>query len=420
MNSDSSYSVSKSLQLYRMRHLLRRIAEKRGRGTELISLYIPAGRQLSEVMSTLREEYGKASNIKSRTTRKNVQDAIVKVQQRLKIIGKTPKNGLVIFCGAIPRGPPGSEVIETYVIIPPKPINLSYYSCDDKFYVEPLLEMLREKKSYGVIVIDNSEATIALITGRTVEIKNEITSGVGGKTRKGGQSARRYERLRESELNQYYKRVGTHASEIFLNQPELGGIILAGPGPTKEEFYEGEYLHYQLKPKIIAIVDTSYTGTQGVKEALRKAEDKIKDMRIIEEKKLIQRFLEELGKESGLAVYGQEEVERNLRMGKVDTLLISEKLDILVVKIKCSSCEYNETRNISREDLDTLRIEVSNRECPKCGSSLLIEAVEGYIDKYERLARETGSKIEIIGYESEEGKILYQGFGGIVAILRHA
>jgi len=96
-----------------MRHLLRRIAEKRGRGTELISLYIPAGRQLSEVMSTLREEYGKASNIKSRTTRKNVQDAIVKVQQRLKIIGKTPKNGLVIFCGAIPRCSPGSEVIET-------------------------------------------------------------------------------------------------------------------------------------------------------------------------------------------------------------------------------------------------------------------------------------------------------------------
>jgi len=79
------------------------LASKEGRGTELISLYVPPDRQIHEVTTNLREEHGTASNIKSRTTRKNVQEAIERVQQRLKLFKQPPPNGLVIFCGAIPR-----------------------------------------------------------------------------------------------------------------------------------------------------------------------------------------------------------------------------------------------------------------------------------------------------------------------------
>ncbi|MEM2050882.1 MAG: peptide chain release factor aRF-1, partial [Thermoproteota archaeon] len=197
----SEKTLATSVKEYISRRTLRELSEKRGRGTELISLYIPPGRRISEVMANLREEYGKASNIKSRTTRKNVQDAIVKVQQRLKLYDEAPENGLVIFCGAIPGETPGSENIEIHVIEPPEKITLSYYGCDDKFYVEPLKEMLEKKDKYLILSIDNSEATIALATGRNIDVKDELTSGVPGKTSKGGQSARRFERLREMELH---------------------------------------------------------------------------------------------------------------------------------------------------------------------------------------------------------------------------
>ncbi|MDI6691678.1 MAG: peptide chain release factor 1, partial [Candidatus Bathyarchaeota archaeon] len=92
-----------SLELFRLKKTLNMLASKEGRGTELISLYVPPGKQISEVMNMLRDEYGTASNIKSTTTRKNVQDAIVKTQQRLKLFKETPENGLVIFCGAVPQ-----------------------------------------------------------------------------------------------------------------------------------------------------------------------------------------------------------------------------------------------------------------------------------------------------------------------------
>src|SRR4030043_1090810 len=246
--------------------MLNFLASKEGRATELITLYVPPGKQISDALSMLRDEYGTASNIKSNTTRKNVQDAIVKVQQRLKLFKAPPENGLVIFCGAVDQNGAGSERMETYVIEPPEPLKIYPYRCDSRFHTEHLQELLREKETYGILLIDASGATIATLQGKRMEIVREMTSGVAGKTRAGGQSARRYERVRDMQLNEYFTRVGAHANEIFLPIDTLKGIILAGPGPPKYDYEKGDYLNYMLKNKIIDTIDTAYVEEKGVKE----------------------------------------------------------------------------------------------------------------------------------------------------------
>lgn len=274
-----------SLELFRLKKTLNTLANKEGRGTELVSLYVPPGKQISEVMNMLRDEYGTASNIKSTTTRKNVQEAIVKVQQRLKLFREAPENGLVIFCGAIPQNGAGSERIETYVIIPPEPIHIYLYRCDARFHTEHLLELLREKETYGILLIDASGATLATLQGRRLEIVRQLTSGVPGKTRAGGQSSRRYERLRDMRLQDYFRRLGEHANETFLPIENFKGLILGGPGPTKYDFEKGDYLNYMLKEKVIDIIDTAYVEEQGVKEVVDKAPEIMRKIRYIEEKR---------------------------------------------------------------------------------------------------------------------------------------
>ena len=133
-----------SLLRFRLERVLKILDSKEGQHTELISLYIPPDRQISDVTNTLRQEHSTASNIKSKTTRKNVMEAIVKVIQRLKLFKQPPLNGLVLFCGAIPQNGAGSEKIEIYVIEPPEPVNLYYYRCDQNFHLDPLREMLKE------------------------------------------------------------------------------------------------------------------------------------------------------------------------------------------------------------------------------------------------------------------------------------
>ncbi len=311
-----------SLELFRLKKTLETLAKKEGRGTELVSLYVPPGKQISDVLNQLRDEYGTASNIKSTTTRKNVLDAIVKVQQRLKLFKEPPENGLVIFCGAIPQNGAGSERIETYVIIPPEPIHINLYRCDGRFHTEYLQEMLREKETYGILLIDSSGATVATLQGRRLDIVRQLTSGVPGKTRAGGQSARRYERLREMRLQEFFTRVGEHANEIFLPIENLKGVILGGPGPTKDDFAKGEYLNYQLKNKIIDVIDTAYVEEQGVKEVVEKAPEVMRKVRYIEERKVMQQFLYEVGHDTGKITYGEEEVRRALQNGAVNILLL--------------------------------------------------------------------------------------------------
>jgi len=408
-----------SLEKFRLKRAIDALAAKEGRGTELVSMYVPPGRQISEAVAMLKQEHGTAANIKSDTTRKNVQDAIVKVTQRLKLFKKVPKNGLVIFSGAIPQNGPGSERIETYTIAPPEPIQVYLYRCDSKFHIEYLQDFLRERETYGIIVIDSSATTFATLQGRRLEIVQEITSGVPGKHRAGGQSARRFERQREAKLLNYFKRIGKHANDLFLPIPDLKGVIIGGPGPTKSDFEKEDYLHYTLKDKIIATLDTAYVGAQGVEEVMERSPEIMRRVRYVEEKQIMQAFLYEIGHDTGLATYGESEVKRCLEEGAVKTLLLSEALNIVRVTVDCTSCDYVKQETMKTQEVIEFEQGISGQTCPKCKAPALhLAEVKDVIDELAELAEQVGTDVEVISIATEEGQMLNNSFGGIAAILR--
>jgi peptide chain release factor subunit 1 len=411
---------SRSVGVFKAKRLLEDLASKEGRHTELITLYIPPGRQVSDVIANLREEYGTASNIKSRTTRHNVQSAIEKAIQRLKLIDQVPPTGLALFCGAVAQGPPGSEKMELYVLVPPEPIGVYLYRCDSRFHLEPLFDILKEKATYGIMVIDGSGATYAILRGKRLEIVKSISSGIAGKHRAGGQSARRFERLREVEINEYFKRAASYAAQIFSDIPDLKGIIIGGPGPTKQDFVEGRYLHYTLQDKVLAVVDTAYVDEQGVKEVMAKAPEILKNVRYVQERELVQQFLGELGRDSGLAVYGVEEVRKHLEAGSVRVLLLSEELDLLAVTVKCSACGFSEQRTVKEGELLSLEAETSKKPCPRCGvAALQLGEKTDLIDALTELAEKSNGEVEMISTSHEEGEMLLKSFGGVAALLRY-
>jgi peptide chain release factor subunit 1 len=410
-----------SLELFRLRKTLNALASKEGSHTELITIYVPPDKQISDALNLLRNEYGTASNIKSNVTRKNVLDAIVKAQQKLKLFKDPGEKGIVIFTGALPQegGGPGTERMESYVIVPPEPIRIFLYRCDSRFHTEHLQEMLREKETYGILLVDASNATIATLQGKRLNIVRQMHSGVAGKTRAGGQSARRYERLRDMQLNEYFTRVGQHANEILLPIDTLKGLIIGGPGPTKYDFEKGEYLNYQLKNKIIDTLDTAYVEEQGVKEVVDKAPEIMKKVRYIEEKNIMQKFLYEVGHDTGLITYGESEVRRLLQSGAVRTLLMSEELDLVRVTVKCSACGYEEQHTVKPKDLPDFEKGLVGRPCASCKApSLSIIDKKDVVDDLADLAEVSNTDVEIISGETEEGQMLKSAFGGVAAILR--
>ena len=408
---------------YLFKKALKELKDKKGKGTELISLYIPAGKRISDVSQYLREELSQSSNIKSKTTKKNVQSAIEVILQRLKLLKEPLEKGVIIFAGMIPRGGPGTEKMETYVLEPPEPVKTFIYRCDSQFYTEPLEDFIQEKDIYGVILIDRNEATIAIVKGKNIQIVKRLTSGVPGKFKAGGQSARRLERLIDDAANQFMIRVGEYANEAFLpllQEKRLKGILVGGPGNTKNEFVNKDYLHHELKKKVLDTYDLCYTEEFGVRELLDKASDLLRDLELMKEKEVVQRFFKELIKEDGgLAAYGEKEVMKYLQMGAVDTLIITDNINMSRITIKCNNCDFIEELNVKNDEIPKIEEKLKTKTCPKCEGSLYIDKTEDIIEYFARLCDESGATLKIVSTDTEEGSQIYKAFKGIAAILRY-
>ena len=101
-------------------------------------------------------------------------------------------------------------------------------------------------------------------------------------------------------------------------------------------------------------------------------------------------------------------------------LSISEKLDLYRVKLECSNCGYVEFRTTREHELINLESAIQEESCPKCNSnSFDIIDIKSLIEELGEIAESTGTNVEILSTETEEGEMLYSTFGGIVAILRY-
>lgn len=396
--------VEKSKQLYDLKKKLKILKGYSGHGTELISVYISPRYPIAEISNKLRDEMGQSANIKSKTTRKNVQDALTKVLGYIKMFREPPPNGMAIFCGNISKEM-GRQDIQLFSIVPHEPIPVQLYRCDSVFFLEPLENMLSAKDVYGLVVLDGREATVGLLEGKNIRVIRQLNSTAHAKHHKGGQSSRRFERIRVEKIEEYYKRIGG-AMDPFVNIKELRGVIVGGPGPAKEDFLKMKTYNYQLK--VLGMVDTGYTDEIGLREITDKMGDIIKEHEMTKEKEVYNDFVKRVVKNLPVT-YGIKEVLGAVDQKRVETLLISEKFDWKQMKYVCISCK-KEKVEIAR-DAKELKCE--------CGGKLRLEASKDLIEILLDKAEVMKFDVEMISTDTSEGSQFYNGFGGIGAILRY-
>ncbi|MBU0459192.1 MAG: peptide chain release factor aRF-1 [Nanoarchaeota archaeon] len=317
-------SAQQKLQL---KKLIKDLHSHKAPHTEFVTVYVPAGYDLIKIIQHLAEEQGTASNIKSASTRKNVQNALEKMIQHLRTIGKTPENGLAIFSGNVAAGE-GKQDIRVWSTEPPVPLNTRIYRCDKNFVTDLLEEMLVEHQVYGLVVLDRRDAMLALLKGKTIVPLKKTHSEVPGKTKAGGQSAQRFARIREGAAKDHFKKIAEHMKEQFLSLgKDLKGIIIGGPGVTINDFMNKDYITGDIKKKIIGTKDLSYTGDFGLQELLDKSQDLLAEEEIADEKKTMLNFFTVFRDYPKKITYGEQATLKALEMNAVDILLISEEIE---------------------------------------------------------------------------------------------
>ncbi|KAL5111908.1 Eukaryotic peptide chain release factor subunit 1 [Taenia crassiceps] len=345
--------ADKNVEMWRIKKLIKSLEAARG----MISLIIPPKDQITRIAKMLAEEYGTASNIKSRVNRLSVLSAITSVQQRLKLYNKD-----------------GKEKKVNIDFEPFRPVNTSLYLCDNKFHTEALNALLTDDSKFGFIIMDGSGTLFGTLSGNTREVLHKFSVELPKKHGRGGQSALRFARLRVEKRH-----------------------------------------NYRLQAKVLKIVDISYGGESGFNQAIELASDTLAGVKFIQEKKLIQRYFDEISQDTGKYCFGVDDTLKALEMGAVDSLIVWENLAVTRYVLRSSSNDEKRVIHLRPEQ----ERDRSHFIDPETQTEMEMEESQLLLDWLALNYRSFGAILEIVTDKSQEGSQFVRGFGGIGGILRY-
>jgi len=405
-----------AIEMWKIKKLIKTLTAARGNGTSMISLIMPPGEQVSKVSKMLTDEYGTASNIKSRVNRLSVLGAITSTQQRLKLYNRLPPNGLIIYCGTIITDA-GKEKKVNYDFEPFKPINTSLYLCDNKFHTEALGELLEQDDKFGFLVMDGNGSLFGTLTGSNRQVLHKFSVELPKKHGRGGQSALRFARLRLEKRHNYLRKVAETAKQLYIPDgtvPNIKGLVLAGSAEFKTELSRSDLFDPRLKKIVIKMVDVSYGGENGFNQAIELSGEALRNVKFVQEKKLISSFFEEISRDTGKYCFGIKDTLTALEMGAVEILILYENLDIERLVVKNNQTGDTKELHLTPEQMK----DASNFHDNDTGVELEIIEQMPLLEWFAENYKKFGCRMEFITDRSQEGSQFCRGFGGIGGIIR--
>ena len=388
-----------NIEKFKIKRLIKSLSSYKGNGTSMISLILPPGTQIGQINKMLTNEYGTASNIKSRVNRQSVLTAITSTQAKLKTYTRTPPNGLIIYCGeALVNG----KIRKLNIDFEPfKAIKKKTYICDNHFHTENLGELLEDSETFGFIIIDGNGVSFYKLTGSNSIKLGRFDVNLTSKTRRGGQSALRFARNRDIQKNNFIRQSCEMAKKYYLgnsNLPNIKGIIIGGSADFKHKLAKSQLLDQRLTKIILNIIDVSYGDYNGFKQAVEMSKSFLGNLKLIEEEKVISQFFNEISISSGKYCIGINEVIESLNDGAVEKLIIYENLELQ--KIIDSN---DEVKYVLKEKLENI-----------CN----VKEITPYIDYISENYKNFGCELHIISDKTSLGNQIINGFGGLCGILR--
>ncbi|KAG9318225.1 peptide chain release factor eRF/aRF subunit 1 [Chiua virens] len=406
--------AEQNIQMWKVKKLIKSLDAARGAGTSMISLIIPPKDQISRASAMLTQEYGTASNIKSRVNRLSVLAAITSTQQRLKLYNRVPPNGLVLFVGTVLTDE-GKEKKVSFDFEPHKPINTSLYLCDNKFHTEALSELLESDSRFGFIVMDGNGTLFGTLAGNTREVIHKFTVDLPKKHGRGGQSALRFSRLRDEKRHNYVRKVAELAVQHFITSDKVNvsGLVLAGSADFKTELSQSDMFDPRLASKVIKVVDVSYGGENGFNQAIELAAESLSNVKFVQEKKLIQKYFDEISQDTGKYCFGIDDTLRGLELGAVETLIVWENLDVTRWLLRNAAGGDHRHTFGQEKDREKFMDKSTGLEMEQATEPQSL--LEWFAEKY----KDFGTNLEFVTNRSQEGAQFVKGFGGIGGLLRY-
>jgi len=196
-------------------------------------------------------------------------------------------------------------------------------------------------------------------------------------------------------------------------QVNVAGLILAGSADFKTELSQSDMFDPRLATKVIKICDVSYGGENGFNQAIEMSAEVLANVKFIQEKKLIQKYFDEISQDTGRYCFGIEDTLKALEMGAVETLIVYENLEMSRYVFKNPTTGAESVAHLTKDkekerghfEQDGVDLEVVEKK----------PFLEWIADKY----KDFGATLEFVTNKSQEGAQFVKGFGGIGGLLRY-
>ncbi|MDY6864450.1 MAG: Vms1/Ankzf1 family peptidyl-tRNA hydrolase [Halobacteriota archaeon] len=260
---------------------------------------------------------------------------------------------------------------------------------DTSPYVRPLVRLIDEYESFGLVLLDSHRAEIYVVSSGKIEVEGERVSDIMNKHKKGGWSQARFQRLREGAIDHFLKGVVEDVEKISSDE-EIKRIVIAGSGNAKKTFVD--MIPAGIKSNVIDVIDVEFDQAEG--RLISKAEKIVFE----DEKKRSDGNIEKLREEilkDGLGVHGLKETLDAVENGQVDTLLVRKGL-----KVRGWICEKCQSVGQGHVKI-----------CPNC------ESETSEADMIEEIIEFAERKETVIDFV--EGNQMLEKLGGIGGLLRY-
>ncbi len=280
----------------------------------VLSVYLDMRKGPKIIQRFIERESAKLIRVLNRNEKDHFETSLSFMQDYLKEKqAKTlPEPGIAFFADI---GADFTRGIELSVA--PEPL----IALDDEAIIHPLALQLDEYEPIGVIMIDAACMRVLITAGEIIDDKDSLCGKIHHLSKVGGWSQMRYQRRRAKEVTHFSREIIDRASAIF-DAAGVQRIIVAGRdrmiAALEREFPVG------WQKKIIATIRWDLDEADA--EFLKKIRPFLERAEREQEKNLIALFIREL-RRGGLAAEGKERTLQALKIGQVDTLLISQGLD---------------------------------------------------------------------------------------------
>lgn len=125
---------------------------------------------------------------------------------------------------------------------PPNPIKKSYYRCDRKFHLNDLIYLYEDCLEYAIVLISGKKTMFYLHSDNNTKLLKQITTTLPNSHKTGGQSAQRFERVRNEKIGWYIKKIVELMTIYYVSEGlfKYKSLIIAGPAQLKITITDNE------------------------------------------------------------------------------------------------------------------------------------------------------------------------------------